>query len=199
MPPGPAPGGSAGAGRAAGGSGGAGCAADGSAAAGAAAGRPGGSAGDLGAAGRTGRGSGGTGHAAGAGDGAQAGDPVTELRLAYRRRLMHLAARDLTGVSAFEDVTAELADLAAAALEGALAIARSQLRSEHGSQPIGQPSGGAPCRLAVIGMGKCGGSELNYVSDVDVIFVAEPGKAQQARKAPTSVTRSPRRQSWQAR
>src|SRR5690606_11808645 len=32
----------------------------------------------------------------------------------------------------------------------------------------------APCRLAVIGMGKCGGRELNYVSDVDVIFVAEP-------------------------
>ena len=127
---------------------------------------------------------------------------MTELRLAYRQRLMHLAARDLTGVSAFEDVTAELADLAAAALEGALAVARSQLRGEHGSQPIGQPSGGAPCRLAVIGMGKCGGRELNYVSDVDVIFVAEPvegAEGTEARKAPTSVTRSPRRQSWQAR
>jgi glutamate-ammonia-ligase adenylyltransferase len=31
-----------------------------------------------------------------------------------------------------------------------------------------------PCRLAIIAMGKCGGRELNYVSDVDVIFVAEP-------------------------
>ncbi len=62
-----------------------------------------------------------------------------------------------------DDVTAELADLAAAVLEAALAVARSQL-----------PAGSAPCRLAVIAMGKCGGRELNYASDVDVIFVAEP-------------------------
>jgi glutamate-ammonia-ligase adenylyltransferase len=91
------------------------------------------------------------------------GDPVTALRVAYRRRLLQLAARDLTGVSPVDEVAAELADLAAAALEAALAIARGQL-----------PAGSAPCRLAVIGMGKCGGRELNYVSDVDVIFVAEP-------------------------
>ena len=57
----------------------------------------------------------------------------------------------------------ELADLAAAALEAALAIARAELDPDA-----------APCRLAIIGMGKCGGRELNYVSDVDVIFVAEP-------------------------
>jgi [glutamine synthetase] adenylyltransferase / [glutamine synthetase]-adenylyl-L-tyrosine phosphorylase len=92
----------------------------------------------------------------------QPGDP-TALRMAYRRRLLHLAARDLTGAEDLAEVTAELADLAAAALEGALAIARSQL-----------PPGSAPCRLAVIAMGKCGGRELNYASDVDVIFVAEP-------------------------
>ncbi len=111
-------------------------------------------------------------------------DPVSALRLVYRRRLMHLAARDLTGAAAFEDVTAELADLAAAALDGALAIARSQLRAgdragERASRPgsdhaRGYPDGPVPFRLAVIGMGKCGAHELNYVSDVDVIFVAEP-------------------------
>src|SRR6202034_3214963 len=47
--------------------------------------------------------------------------------------------------------------------EAALAIARSQL-----------PEGSGPARLAVIAMGKCGGRELNYASDVDVIFVAAP-------------------------
>ena len=62
-----------------------------------------------------------------------------------------------------DETAAELADLAAAALEAALAIARSQL-----------PPGSAPARLAVIAMGKCGGRELNYASDVDVIFVAAP-------------------------
>src|SRR5215472_11848431 len=93
------------------------------------------------------------------------GDPAAALRVAYRQRLLRLAARDLTGQITIDDVTAELADLAAAALEAALAIARGQL-----------PAGAAPCRLAVIAMGKCGGRELNYASDVDVIFVAEPAE-----------------------
>ena len=96
----------------------------------------------------------------------QAGaDPVAALRVAYRRRLLPLAARDLTGEASFDQVAAELADLAAAALEAALAIARAKL-----------PPGSAPCRLAVIAMGKCGARELNYASDVDVIFVAEPAE-----------------------
>jgi glutamate-ammonia-ligase adenylyltransferase len=51
-------------------------------------------------------------------------------------------------------------------LEAALATARA-----------GLPAGLAPARLAVIAMGKCGGRELNYASDVDVIFVAEPDGA----------------------
>ncbi len=94
------------------------------------------------------------------------GDPATALRAAYRRRLLHLAARDLTGADALPEITGELAELAAAALEAALAIARS-----------GLPDDAAPCRLAVIAMGKCGARELNYASDVDVIFVAEAAEA----------------------
>ncbi len=90
-------------------------------------------------------------------------DPVAALRVAYRLWLLPLAARDLTGEASFDQIAAELADLAAAALEAALAIARANL-----------PPGSAPCRLAVIAMGKCGARELNYASDVDVIFVAEP-------------------------
>ena len=103
-----------------------------------------------------------------AADGRQAGPdagPAAALRVAYRQRLLHLAARDLTGQMAIDDVAAELADLAAAALEAALAISRSQL-----------PAGAVPGRLAVIAMGKCGGRELNYASDVDVIFVAGPAE-----------------------
>jgi glutamate-ammonia-ligase adenylyltransferase len=85
--------------------------------------------------------------------------------VAYRRWLLALTARDLTGEASLDQVAAELADLAAAALEAALAIARAGLRP-----------GSAPCRLAVIAMGKCGARELNYASDVDVIFVAEPAR-----------------------
>ena len=90
-------------------------------------------------------------------------EPVAALAAAYRRRLLHLAARDMTAVASVEEVSEELADIAAAVLEAALAVARSELAP-----------GSAPCRLAVVAMGKCGARELNYASDVDVIFVAEP-------------------------
>jgi [glutamine synthetase] adenylyltransferase / [glutamine synthetase]-adenylyl-L-tyrosine phosphorylase len=99
----------------------------------------------------------------------RAGEPVAaaaSLAAAYRRRLLHVAARDMSGVVTVEEVAEELADIAAAVLEAALAVARSEL-------PAGVLES-APCRLAVVAMGKCGGRELNYASDVDVIFVAEP-------------------------
>ncbi|HVE63787.1 MAG TPA: bifunctional [glutamine synthetase] adenylyltransferase/[glutamine synthetase]-adenylyl-L-tyrosine phosphorylase [Mycobacteriales bacterium] len=95
--------------------------------------------------------------AAGAGD-----DVLDALRTAYRSALLRLAARDVAGGVAVDDVAAELADLAAATLDAALAIAAAALEPDV-----------EPCRIAVIGMGKCGGRELNYVSDVDVVFVAE--------------------------
>lgn len=97
----------------------------------------------------------------------RSGLPWTEaldaLRLAYRRRLLHVAARDLGSGPDVSDIAAELADLASAALEAALAMARTEV---GGDADV--------VRIAVIGMGKCGGRELNYVSDVDVIYVVEP-------------------------
>jgi len=95
--------------------------------------------------------------------GSAGADDVTALRVGYRRRLLNLAAMDLTGAVSVEEAAAELADLAAAALEAALAIAKSRLDQAAGA-----------CRIAVVAMGKCGGGELNYASDVDVIFVAAP-------------------------
>ncbi|PVE13939.1 bifunctional [glutamine synthetase] adenylyltransferase/[glutamine synthetase]-adenylyl-L-tyrosine phosphorylase [Streptomyces scopuliridis] len=93
---------------------------------------------------------------------AEATDPVS-LRVAYRRCLLAIAARDVCGTADFAQTAAELADLATATLRAALAIAKAAA-----------PEDAALCRLAVIAMGKCGGHELNYVSDVDVIFVGEP-------------------------
>lgn len=90
------------------------------------------------------------------------------LRLAYRAQLLGIAAADLSApdpLVAMPQTSRALADLAMAALQGALAIARNEL-----------PEAASQARLAVIGMGKCGGGELNYVSDVDVIFVAEPAE-----------------------
>jgi glutamate-ammonia-ligase adenylyltransferase len=92
-------------------------------------------------------------------------DAVERMRLSYRRALLELAARDLADSLGSGVVSGELADLAAAALEAGLAITRA-----------GYPAEASSARLAVIGMGKCGGQELNYVSDVDVVFVAEPAR-----------------------
>ncbi|WP_433510147.1 bifunctional [glutamine synthetase] adenylyltransferase/[glutamine synthetase]-adenylyl-L-tyrosine phosphorylase [Nonomuraea sp. CA-143628] len=103
-------------------------------------------------------------------------DALVALRVAYRGRLLHLAARDLTGQVGLPDVTSELSDLAGAALEAALAIARAEVDASD-------------VRLAVVGMGKQGARELNYISDVDVIFVAEPREGADETAALRSATR----------
>ncbi|MFC4610048.1 bifunctional [glutamine synthetase] adenylyltransferase/[glutamine synthetase]-adenylyl-L-tyrosine phosphorylase [Streptomyces maoxianensis] len=108
---------------------------------------------------------------------ADATDPVM-LRVAYRRCLLSIAARDVCGTTDVAETAAELADLATATLRAALAIARTAA-----------PADAALCRLAVIAMGKCGGHELNYVSDVDVIFVAEPVEGADESKAVQAATR----------
>ena len=88
------------------------------------------------------------------------GSAASVLAAAYHRRLLDLAARDLTGAAGVDEVAAELADTAGAVLEAALAVAYAEL-----------PPQPAPPPFAVIAMGKCGARELNYASDVDVIFV----------------------------
>ncbi|MFI9121025.1 bifunctional [glutamine synthetase] adenylyltransferase/[glutamine synthetase]-adenylyl-L-tyrosine phosphorylase [Streptomyces bikiniensis] len=108
---------------------------------------------------------------------ADATDPVA-LRVAYRRCLLAIAARDVCGTTDVAQAAAELADLATATLRAALAIAEAAAPDDAGQ-----------CRLAVIAMGKCGGHELNYVSDVDVIFVGEPAEGADEGKAIQAATR----------
>ncbi|WP_098894903.1 bifunctional [glutamine synthetase] adenylyltransferase/[glutamine synthetase]-adenylyl-L-tyrosine phosphorylase [Streptomyces sp. t99] len=108
---------------------------------------------------------------------AEAVDPDS-LRVAYRRCLLTLAARDVCGTTDLAQTAAELADLATATLRAALAIARTSA-----------PEDAAQCRLAVVAMGKCGGRELNYISDVDVIFVGEARDGVDETKAMQAATR----------
>ncbi len=95
-------------------------------------------------------------------------DAVVALRVRYRRELLRLAAWDLEApdpLDALDWVAAALADLAGAALDVSLDLARASARLPS--------SDVAATRLSIIGMGKAGARELNYLSDVDVIFVAE--------------------------
>ncbi|WP_338146269.1 bifunctional [glutamine synthetase] adenylyltransferase/[glutamine synthetase]-adenylyl-L-tyrosine phosphorylase [Streptomyces boncukensis] len=100
------------------------------------------------------------------------------LRVAYRGALLAIAARDVCGTSDVAQTAAELADLATATLRAALALAEESA-----------PEDAAVCRLAVLGMGKCGGHELNYVSDVDVIFAAAPASGADEETALRAATR----------
>ena len=105
-------------------------------------------------------------------------EAIPALRTAYRDELLLLAAADLGAVGepelpvlAVDEVARLLAALAEAALRAALAVALAEAGDSE------------PGRLAVIAMGKCGARELNYASDVDVVFVAEPADAGTTRLA----------------
>jgi glutamate-ammonia-ligase adenylyltransferase len=106
-------------------------------------------------------------------------DALPVLRTLYRDRLLVLAGLDLASVVEnepvlpFAEVGEHLSDLADAALTAALKVATRSVCGEDGEAP----------RLAIIAMGKCGARELNYVSDVDVIFVAEQADAVATRVA----------------
>jgi glutamate-ammonia-ligase adenylyltransferase len=81
-------------------------------------------------------------------------DGFSEVRIEKRRRVAEIAARDVAGEIDLDEVGRALSDLATACIDAALA-------SLEGDD-----------RLAVIGMGKLGGRELNYYSDIDLMFVA---------------------------
>ena len=107
-------------------------------------------------------------------------DGYTALRVAYRAALTKIALVDVCSpdpVELMPTVGRHLADLAAAALEGALAIARTEVAEGLGGGLCSAPARGASVEaldLAIIGMGKCGARELNYISDVDVVYVIAP-------------------------
>jgi glutamate-ammonia-ligase adenylyltransferase len=106
------------------------------------------------------------------------GSATPRLRALYRDHLLVVAALDLAAtvedepVLPFTLVAAQLADTADAAMAAALRVAEATVCGDR-----------TPPRLAVIAMGKCGARELNYVSDVDVIFVGEHADPVSARVA----------------
>ena len=106
---------------------------------------------------------------------ATAGDPpevVTQqlgddLRAVRRREMIRIAWRDLAGRAELDETMADLSALADACIDGALTVLYDGLCQQRGT-PTGPE--GAPQKLVVVGMGKLGARELNFSSDVDLIF-----------------------------
>src|SRR5437867_401374 len=90
------------------------------------------------------------------------------LRRFKYRQLLRIGSRDLLGDADLTVTTEELSRLADVCLEGAWRWAEERLRERFG---VPRGAEGAPTGLAVIGMGKLGGDELNYSSDIDLVFV----------------------------
>src|SRR6266567_4503007 len=123
------------------------------------------------------------------------------LRRFRRRELLRVAVRDLDGGAPVDSVGAELADLADACLQAGLELATRAVTEgsgePRGGAPVdregsGEPRGGAPVdrvpgdppvSLAILAMGKLGGRELNYVSDIDVLFCHEAASGAEAELA----------------
>lgn len=109
--------------------------------------------------------------------GALRGEPaetqvVAVLMRFTQRHLLRLGARDLNHLADVEETTGGLAALADCVLHAGLRACQSWLTARHG-EPVYTDGNGVerPCRFCVIGMGKLGGGELNFSSDVDLMYV----------------------------
>lgn len=92
------------------------------------------------------------------------------LRRYKRRETLRIGLCDLLKTVDVKTTTWELSNLAEAALQHCYEIGRDQMMRPKFGTPLNE-DGDAPCRFAIIGMGKLGGYELNFSSDIDLIFV----------------------------
>ena len=90
------------------------------------------------------------------------------LRRVHRREFLRIGAAEILGTKPVAQIGRELADLADVVVELVLETCQHSLWQEHG-QPLDER--GRPARFLVVGLGKYGGQELNYSSDIDLIFV----------------------------
>jgi len=91
---------------------------------------------------------------------------LNALRRMRRREYLRIGARDLTGLGTFNEVVAEISDLACAMVAETLAVCHESVAWNGAERPD---------RLAVVAFGKLGARELNYSSDIDLALVWAPG------------------------
>jgi glutamate-ammonia-ligase adenylyltransferase len=90
------------------------------------------------------------------------------LRRFRHREMLRIGHNDIVHGQTLEVITTDLSNLAEACVEAAYRRARA-----HAVERYGEPRGpdGPPSRFAVLALGKLGGLELNYSSDIDLIFL----------------------------
>ena len=116
---------------------------------------------------------------------------LTRLREFKQREMLRIAARDLARLARLPEVVQEISDVADVCLDGVWQVCHGQLAGRLG-QPWHEDADGRwhPTAGCVLGMGKLGGQELNYSSDVDVLFVY--GEEGSVFKDPPGTGKTPR-------
>jgi [glutamine synthetase] adenylyltransferase / [glutamine synthetase]-adenylyl-L-tyrosine phosphorylase len=109
-------------------------------------------------------------------------DILRALRRFKRRETLRIAYGDIVREQSLQTVTKQISFLADAIVESALRAAMHKFRSQRGTP---MAANGRPARLVVLGLGKLGGLELNYSSDIDLILLCE-GESQTDGRRPIS-------------
>lgn len=99
------------------------------------------------------------------------------LRLYRQKEYLRLGARDILGLASMQETTMELSGLADGCLEIAYRFCLSKLKEEYGTPVYTNIDGRKlEAEFTIIGMGKLGGMELNFSSDIDIIFIYSSDK-----------------------
>ena len=98
------------------------------------------------------------------------GEALSPLVLASfrRRQILRILVRDVLGFAALPEVTEELSNLADTIINTACRAVRKELEHRFGAPRLAD---GSACGFSVLALGKLGGRELNYSSDIDLMFV----------------------------
>jgi [glutamine synthetase] adenylyltransferase / [glutamine synthetase]-adenylyl-L-tyrosine phosphorylase len=93
-----------------------------------------------------------------------------ELALFRQKELVRIVLRDAEGRSTLGETTSEISSLADVILEAALRMVSREMSERYG-EPMN--ASGSPCGFCVLALGKLGAQELNYSSDIDLLFLFE--------------------------
>ncbi len=97
---------------------------------------------------------------------------LSALRRFRKREFLRIGARDLTRRADLPETTADISHLADVCLEGAYESCYRELTRTHGVPRFRDPDGEErECEFTVLAMGKLGGEELNFSSDIDILFL----------------------------
>ena len=100
------------------------------------------------------------------------------LRRHKQREYLRIGARDLMPSVPLEETVRELTALAEGSLEAAYRFCRAEVEKDYGALTL--PASNQPNRFVTLGMGKLGGGELNFSSDIDLIYLYESDEGESA-------------------